>query len=58
MFSVVVGAALIGVMLNGMTILDMTSAQQNIVKGLILLGALVLDNQLHPRDEETVRQGD
>lgn len=56
--SVVVGAALIGVMLNGMTILDMNTHEQNIVKGLILLGALVLDNRLHPRDEETVRQGD
>ena len=56
--SVVVGAALISVMLNGMTILDMNTHQQNIVKGLILLGALVLDNRLHPRDEETVRQGD
>lgn len=56
--SVVIGAVLIGVMLNGMTILDMTTSQQNIVKGLILLGALVLDNRLHPRDEETVRQGD
>ena len=56
--SVVVGTALIGVMLNGMTILDMNTHEQNIVKGLILLGALVLDNRLHPRDEETVRQGD
>jgi ribose transport system permease protein len=56
--SVLVGTALIGVMLNGMTILDMNTHQQDIVKGLILLGALVLDNRLHPRDEETVRQGD
>lgn len=56
--SVLAGTALIGVMLNGMTILDMNTHQQNIVKGLILLGALVLDNRLHPRDEETVRQGD
>lgn len=57
-FSVVVGTALIGVMLNGMTILDLNTHEQNIVKGLILLAALVLDNRLHPRDEETVRQGD
>lgn len=56
--SVVLGTALIGVMLNGMTILNMNTHEQNIVKGLILLGALVLDNRLHPRDEETVRQGD
>lgn len=57
-FSVVVGTALIGVMLNGMTILNLNTHEQNIVKGLILLAALVLDNRLHPRDEETVRQGD
>ncbi|WP_033290706.1 ABC transporter permease [Amycolatopsis jejuensis] len=56
--SVVVGTALIGVMLNGMTILNMNNHEQDIVKGLILLAALVLDNRLHPRDEETVRQGD
>jgi ribose transport system permease protein len=56
--SVVVGTALIGVMLNGMTILNMNTHEQDIVKGLILLAALVLDNRLHPRDEETVRQGD
>lgn len=58
MLSVVVGTALIGIMLNGMTILDMTVHQQNIAKGMILLAALVLDNRLHPRDEETVRQGE
>jgi ribose transport system permease protein len=57
-FSVVVGTALIGVMLNGMTILNVNTHEQDIVKGLILLAALVLDNRLHPRDEETVRQGD
>ena len=46
------------VMLNGMTLLDLNVYQQNIVKGFVLLAALVLDNRLHPRDEETVRQGD
>jgi ribose transport system permease protein len=56
--SVVAGTALIGVMLNGMTILNMNTHEKDIVKGLILLAALVLDNRLHPRDEETVRQGD
>jgi len=57
-FSVVIGTTLIGVMLNGMTILDLNTHQRDIVKGLILLAALVLDNRLHRRDEETVRQGD
>jgi len=56
--SVLCGILLIGVMLNGMTLLDLNVYQQNIVKGLVLLSALVLDNRLHPRDEETVRQGD
>jgi ribose transport system permease protein len=56
--SVLAGILLIGVMLNGMTLMDLNVYQQNIVKGLVLLAALVLDNRLHPRDEETVRQGD
>lgn len=56
--SVVVGTAFVGLMLNGMTLLDMNVHQQNIGKGMLLLGAIVLDNRLHPRDEETVRQGD
>jgi ribose transport system permease protein len=56
--SVLAGISLIGVLLNGMTLLDLNVYQQNIVKGLVLLAALVLDNRLHPRDEETVRQGD
>jgi len=56
--SVLVGTALVGIMLNGMTLLNLSNTQQNIARGLILLGALVLDQKLHPRDEETVRQGD
>lgn len=56
--SVLVGTALVGIMLNGMTLLNLSNTQQNIVRGLILLAALILDNKLHPRDEETVRQGD
>jgi ribose transport system permease protein len=56
--SVVVGALLIGVLLNGMTILDMDVQMQNIVKGVVLLIAIVLDSVLHPRDEETSKQGD
>ena len=31
---------------------------QNIVKSVVLLGAIALDRKLHPRDEETARQGD
>lgn len=56
--SVVVGTLLIGVLLNGMTIMDMDVQTQNIVKGIVLLVAIVLDSYLHPRDEETSKQGD
>jgi ribose transport system permease protein len=56
--SVVVGCLLIGTLLNGFTIMDVNSEVQNIIKGVVLLGAIVLDNRLHPRDEETARQGD
>ena len=58
MLSVLAGTALIGTLLNGMTILDLDNNVQNIVKGGILLAAIILDNRLHPRDEETARQGD
>ena len=57
-FSVVVGCVLIGTLLNAFTIMDVNSEVQNIVKGVVLLAAIVLDNWLHPRDEETARQGD
>lgn len=56
--SVLAGTALIGTLLNGMTILDLDTQLQNIVKGGVLLAAIILDNRLHPRDEETARQGD
>lgn len=57
-FCVLAGALLIGVVLNGMTLLNLNDDLQNIVRGLVLLGAIVLDNRLHPRDEETARQGE
>ncbi len=57
-FSVVVGCILIGTLLNAFTIMDVNSEVQNIIKGIVLLAAIVLDNFLHPRDEETARQGD
>jgi len=55
---VVVGTLLVGLLLNGMTILDMDVQTQNLVKGFVLLIAIVLDSVLHPRDEETSKQGD
>jgi ribose transport system permease protein len=57
-FSVVVGCALIGTLLNAFTIMDVNSEVQNIIRGAVLLAAIILDNWLHPRDEETARQGE
>lgn len=57
-FSVVVGTALIGTLLNGLTIMDLDNNVQDMIKGFVLLAAIMLDNRLHPRDEETARQGD
>ena len=45
-------------MLNGMTILDMSYSVQNIVKGVVLLAAILIDSILNPRNEETAQQGD
>jgi len=56
--NIVVGTLLIGILLNGMTILDMPYTAQNIVKGFILLVAIVVDSILNPRDEQTSQQGD
>lgn len=56
--SVIVGCALIGTLLNAFTILDVNSEVQNIIRGAVLLAAIIIDNWLHPRDEETARQGE
>ena len=48
-FSVVVGCALIGTLLNAFTIMDVNSEVQNIIRGVVLLAAIILDNWLHPR---------
>jgi ribose transport system permease protein len=56
--SVLAGIALIGILLNGMTLLDLGVYAQNVAKGLILMAALILDRRLHPFDPETARQGE
>jgi ribose transport system permease protein len=56
--NVVIGTLLIGTMLNGMTILDLSYSAQNMIKGLILLAAILVDSLLNPRNEETAQQGD
>lgn len=56
--SVVAGCVLIGTLLNAFTIMNINSDVQNIIRGGVLLLAILIDNYLHPRDEETARQGD
>lgn len=58
MRNVVVGALLIGIMLNAMTILDISNLYQNLIKSTILLVAIIIDGVLNPRDEQTAQQGD
>ncbi len=56
--NVIIGTLLIGTMLNGMTILDVPYAGQNLIKGVVLLLAVITDTFLNPRNEETAQQGD
>ncbi|MGB3900285.1 MAG: ABC transporter permease [Mesorhizobium sp.] len=56
--NVLVGAALIGILLNAMTIVDIPTLYQNLIKAAILLGAIIIDGILNPRDEQTAQQGD
>ena len=54
--NVLVGTLLVGVMLDGMTIMDVPYIEQNLIKSIILLGAIVLDSFINPRDEQTAQQ--
>jgi len=56
--NVVIGTLLIGTLLNGMTILDVSYSAQSMVKGVVLLAAILIDSFLNPRNEETAQQGD
>jgi ribose transport system permease protein len=56
--NVVIGTLLIGTMLNGMTIMDVSYSAQNLIKGVVLLVAVIADSFLNPRNEETAQQGD
>jgi ribose transport system permease protein len=56
--NVLVGTLLIGILLNGMTIMDVPYILQNLIKGLILLIAIIVDTLINPRDEQTAQQGD
>jgi len=56
--NVIVGTLLIGILLNGMTIMNIEYTLQNVIRSLILLVAIVLDSIVNPRDEQTSQQGD
>lgn len=56
--NVLVGTALIGILLNGMTIMNLAYTTQNLIKASILLIAITVDSLLNPRDEQTSQQGD
>jgi ribose transport system permease protein len=56
--NVIVGTLMIGILLNGMTILNTPYTIQNIIKSVILLIAIVIDSVVNPRDEQTSQQGD
>ncbi len=58
MRNVIFGAALIGILLNVMTIIDIQVLYQNLIKSTILLFAIIVDSLLNPRDEQTAQQGD
>lgn len=56
--NVVLGTAFVGILLNGMTIMNIDYTIQNLVKGVMLLLAIVVDSLVNPRDEQTSQQGD
>ena len=56
--NIIVGVALIAILRNGMTLMNFTTQTQDMLKGLVLLVAVVTDNYLNPRDTETDTVGD
>ncbi len=56
--NLLVGAALIAVMRNGMTLYDFSTQTQDMLRGVVLIAAIFVDNYLNPRDAETDTVGD
>jgi ribose transport system permease protein len=56
--NVLVGTLLIGILSNGMTIMNLSYTNQKIIQSMVLLLAIVIDGILNPRDEQTSQQGD
>ncbi|MES2666203.1 MAG: ABC transporter permease [Pseudomonadota bacterium] len=58
MRNILVGIVLVAVLRNGMTLLNLTTQVQDMLKGVVLIIAIVTDNYLNPRDTETDTVGD
>lgn len=56
--NVLVGTVLVGILINGMTIMNFSYTSQNLIKSVILLAALAFDAVINPRDEQTSQSGD
>lgn len=56
--NILVGVTLIAVLRNGMTLFDFTTQTQDMLRGLVLIIAIVVDKYLNPRDTETDTVGD
>lgn len=56
--NVIVGTLLVGILINGMTIMNLSYVAQNLLKATVLLLAIILDTLLNPRDEQVSQQGD
>ncbi|WP_317263378.1 ABC transporter permease [Rhodovulum sp. FJ3] len=56
--NVIVGTLFVGVLLNGMTIMNLSYTTQNFIKSLVMLVALIAETMLNPRDEQTSQSGD
>jgi ribose transport system permease protein len=56
--SVILGTLLIGTITNAMTMMNASYSTQSLVKGGLLLAAVVIDSRINPRNEETAQPGD
>ena len=56
--NILVGLALVAVLRNGITLMNLSTQTQDMLKGLVLILAIVTDNYLNPRDTETDTVGD
>jgi len=57
-FNALVGTMLIGILANGMTIMDLSYTNQKLIQSMVLLLAIVIDGIVNPRDEQVSQQGD